>query len=81
MDGRAFEAVFRGDGVFEIGAITARAERGQGLAEAVCARVIETCEAEAMGTYWSCHATNHASKRVATKLGFRDRGGYRFYVY
>ena len=61
--------------------ITARAHRGLDLAAHGCRRVIEGCEAEGLGTYWSCNRDNLASNRVAEKLGFTDRRPYRFLVY
>ncbi|MHC4451066.1 MAG: GNAT family N-acetyltransferase [Planctomycetota bacterium] len=74
-------AVFRGEKTFEIGAITARAHRGRGLAVAACRRLIEECRESGMDVYWSCHESNLASQRAAVKLGFKDRFPYRFYVY
>jgi RimJ/RimL family protein N-acetyltransferase len=74
-------AVFRGRKVHEIGVISARAHRGRGLAVHACRRLIEECEADGMGTYWSCNQDNPASNRVAGKLGFTDRRAYRFFVY
>ena len=41
----------------------------------------KTAEEAGMETYWSCDQQNGSSCRVAKKLGFRDRRGYRFYVY
>jgi RimJ/RimL family protein N-acetyltransferase len=74
-------SVFRGRAVHEIGVISARAHRGRGLAVHACHRLIEACEADGMGTYWSCNRDNPASNRVAGKLGFTDRRAYRFFVY
>lgn len=74
-------AVFRGPEVHEIGVISARAHRGRGLAGNACHRLIEECEADGMGTYWSCNQDNPASNRAAEKLGFTDRRAYRFFVY
>ena len=74
-------AVFRGDGVFEIGVISARAHRGLGLAVHACRRLIEACEDEGLETYWSCAQDNVASNRVAEKLGFTGRRAYRIHLY
>ncbi len=74
-------AVFRGDGVFEIGIVTRRSHRGGGFAGIACRAVIAACEAEGMRTYWSCNRSNYGSNRLAEKLGFADRREYQFLVF
>lgn len=46
--------------------------RGRGYATAVCAHLIDTCEAAGFQTYWSCGARDDASLRLAARLGYDD---------
>ena len=61
----------------ELAAMTHPESRGRGYATAVCAQLIDTCEAVGFETYWSCDAGNEASIRLATKLGYEDPRDYR----
>lgn len=61
----------------ELAATTLPEYRGRGYATAVCAHLIDTCEAVGFETYWSCDAHNDGSLRLATKLGYDDPRDYR----
>jgi len=74
-------AVFRGRTHYEIGVFTPRRRRGQGLVIPTCARLIRACSDAGYGVYWSCDASNLASRRAAEKLGFRDPRPYRYFWY
>ncbi|MBE2212303.1 MAG: GNAT family N-acetyltransferase [Opitutaceae bacterium] len=65
----------------ELAAVTHREYRGRGYATAVCAHLIDTCEAVGFETYWSCDADNDASLHLATKLGYDDPRDYRLLRY
>lgn len=65
-------ACFWGQGKVEIVTFTDPRFRQRGLAGAVCAHLIEACEALNLETYWCCDPRNHASVRLATKLGFTN---------
>lgn len=84
MDGRvaaeAYGCLWTRDRV-ELAAVTQPEYRGRGLATAVCAHLIDTCEAVGFETYWSCDAGNDASLHLATKLGYDDPRDYRLLRY
>ncbi len=61
----------------ELAVTTDPAARGRGYATAVCAHLIDTCEAVGFATYWSCDADNEPSVRLATKLGYEEPREYR----
>lgn len=65
-------ACFWGHGRVEIVAVTDPEHRRHGLAGAVCAHLIEACEALGLETYWCCDPQNSASVRLAAKLGFSN---------
>ena len=56
-----------GRSVMEIGVISAEEHRGQGLAKAVSAHVIERCLERGWSVTWSCEMDNPASAAVARK--------------
>lgn len=59
-------------------AVTTQAEyRGRGYATAVCAHLIDTCEAVGCQAYWSCDAHDDGSLRLAARLGYDDPREYR----
>jgi RimJ/RimL family protein N-acetyltransferase len=62
---------FRFDDELELGIETHPDARGQGLATAAAARMIEDLLAQGVMPVWSCREGNHASVALATKLGFR----------
>jgi GNAT superfamily N-acetyltransferase len=70
-----------GDTHAEIGAVTRAAYRGHGYAPIICAYLIQACEQRGYQAYWSCDAENQASKRVAQKLGFRQKKAYQILEY
>lgn len=72
----AYGCLWTGDRV-ELAAVTHPDFRGRGYATAVCAHLIDTCEAVGFSTYWSCDADNDASLRLAVKLGYDDPRDYR----
>ncbi|MHC5010504.1 MAG: GNAT family N-acetyltransferase [Planctomycetota bacterium] len=74
-------ALFWGEGTVEIGAITAPAFRGRGLAPITCAHLVQACGDRGFRTYWSCHASNPASQTVARKLGYGRRRPYVWVCY
>lgn len=80
VDGRivaeAYGCLWTRDRV-ELAATTLPESRGRGHATAVCAHLIDTCEAVGFETYWSCDAQNDASLRLATKLCYEDPRDYR----
>lgn len=61
----------------ELAATTHPEHRGRGYATAVCAHLIDTCEAVGFETYWSCDADNEASLKLAVKLGYDGAKDYR----
>lgn len=63
----------------ELAVTTLSESRGRGYATAVCAHLIDTCEAVGFETYWSCEAHNDASLRLAHKLGYDDPRDYRLW--
>jgi GNAT superfamily N-acetyltransferase len=63
-------APYIGNGVAEVGVITAEAHRGQGLAAIAIAWLAAALDERGLAMYWSCDTTNEASVRVAGKLGF-----------
>lgn len=65
-------------GLIEVGVMTADAHRRQGLALAVCTKLIQECEARGYKTWWDCAAQNAASIRLAQKLGYRNGREYRY---
>jgi len=65
----------------EMAAITHPDHRGRGYATAVCAHLIDTCEAVGFETYWSCDAHNEASLKLATKRGYEGPRDYRMFRY
>jgi RimJ/RimL family protein N-acetyltransferase len=65
----------------EIGAITRKTYRGQGLAPTACAFLIQECERRGYRPIWSCDADNTASIRVAQKLGFQTETAYQVLEY
>jgi RimJ/RimL family protein N-acetyltransferase len=65
----------------EIGAITHEPYRGLGYAPITVAYLIETLEKEGYHAYWSCDLDNHASARVARKLGFMVERSYEIFEY
>ena len=80
VDGRivaeAYGCLWTRDRV-ELAAITHPASRGRGYATAVCAHLIDTCEAVGVETYWSSDADNEPSLRLANRLGYHDPRVYR----
>jgi GNAT superfamily N-acetyltransferase len=80
VDGRivaeAYGCLWTRDRV-ELAATTLPECRGRGYATAVCAHLIDTCEAVGFETYWSCDAHNDGSLRLAVKLGYDDPRDYR----
>jgi RimJ/RimL family protein N-acetyltransferase len=64
-------AAFWAAGEAEIGGITAKEERGRGLAAVVAGRLVLECAARGATTVWSCFEENAASARVAEKLGYQ----------
>jgi len=65
-----------GGGKAEIGAITNKAQRGNGYASIACAFLIQTLDRLGYRAYWSCDADNLASIHVAHKLGFQRKKPY-----
>ena len=63
-------AAFWGPGEAEIGGITAKDQRGRGLAAVVAGRLVRECAARGATPVWSCFEENAASARVAEKLGY-----------
>lgn len=80
VDGRvmaeAYGCLWTGERV-ELAVTTQPEARGRGYATAVCAHLIDTCEAVGFATYWSCDADNEPSVRLATKLGYEEPHAYR----
>ena len=80
VDGRiaseAYGCLWTRDRV-ELATITHAEYRGRGYATAVCAHLIDTCEAVGFETYWSCDAQNETSLRLAVKLGYDEPRDYR----
>lgn len=70
-----------GESRAELGAITWEPFRGQGYAPVACAHLIDICARRGYQAYWSCDASNHASQRVARKLGFRQERAYKIFEY
>ena len=70
-------AVFRGDGKFELGIITAEKYRGRGFAHAACLALARKCEAQGLAVYWSCDQKNFGSVATARKLGFTSEQPYQ----
>lgn len=64
------------ENVVEVGMQTVGTYRQRGLATAVCAHLIYTCEARGWRTYWNCNAANTPSVRIARKLGYRRESPY-----
>ena len=63
----------------DIGVHTVEAHRRRGYSTSAAALVIEQVQAAGETPVWSCGGDNHASMRVAEKLGF-ERYGERTYV-
>jgi RimJ/RimL family protein N-acetyltransferase len=61
----------RGERWVDIGIVTEAFARGRGLAPACAARVVTDVRAAGRVPCWSTTPLNHASLRVAEKLGFR----------
>jgi GNAT superfamily N-acetyltransferase len=61
----------------ELVVTTQAGHRGRGYATAVCAHLIDTCEAVGVGTYWSCEAHDDASLRLAVKLDYAAPRDFR----
>lgn len=80
VDGRivaeAYGCLWTRDRV-ELATVTHPECRGRGYATAVCAHLIDTCEAVGFETYWSCDAGNEPSLRLAVKLGYDEPRDYR----
>jgi GNAT superfamily N-acetyltransferase len=65
-------------GHIEVGVTTAAAHRQRGLATVACTKLIELCEAQGYATWWDCAKHNHASVRLARKLGYQNEREYRY---
>jgi hypothetical protein len=74
-------AVYRGAGMFEIGAVTHEGYRQRGYALLTCQHLVHICEARGWPTYWSCNQENAASAATARKLGYRVQRAYQFLDY
>jgi RimJ/RimL family protein N-acetyltransferase len=56
----------------DVGVHVAKTHRRRGLATACAAGACEAVRADGLTPVWSCGADNHASLRVAAKLGFTE---------
>lgn len=74
-------AAFWRPGETEIGAVTAKAERGRGLAPIAAAHLVRACAERGATSVWSCDQENEASARVARKLGYERERAYRLIEY
>ena len=74
-------AAFWGKGQVEIAVVAHPEHRRAGHGLRVSAELIEACEAMGFETYWSCNSENHASIRMARKLGYRTDVGYELVEY
>ncbi len=54
----------------ELGIETNTNHRSKGLAYAVCSRLIDFCLEHELEPIWACSSLNHASQKLAEKLGF-----------
>ncbi len=61
---------FRFDDLLELGIETLPEFRGQGLAELVCAALIDYCLEHDLNPIWACRLENTGSFKLAQKLGF-----------
>jgi RimJ/RimL family protein N-acetyltransferase len=74
-------AFFWGGGEAEIGAVTAEAARGRGLAPVVVGALVRECAVRGASSVWTCAEENAASARVAEKLGYERRRRDRILQY
>ena len=74
-------AAFWGKGQVEIAVVTHRQHRRSGHGLRVAIELIEACEAMGFETYWSCNRENHASMKMARKLGYQTQVGYELVEY
>jgi hypothetical protein len=74
-------AVFRGDGMFELGIVTNESYRRRNLAYLVCKALARQVEKMGYLTYWSCNVDNLGSVGTARKLGFRNEQRSQLYFY
>lgn len=61
---------FLAPGKLELGIETATEFRGKGLAEKICAELIDYCIERNLEPIWACRLENTGSYRLAKKLGF-----------
>jgi GNAT superfamily N-acetyltransferase len=74
-------APFIGNGVAEVGVVTAETHRGQGLGSIAVAFLGEALADRGLAMYWSCDADNLASIRVANKVGFGAPRPFQLLLY
>ena len=68
-------------GTREIGVDTSELHRQRGYATLTCAKLIQTCEAQGLQTYWNCNQENLASVALARKLGYQTERGYKLLMW
>lgn len=74
-------AAFWGKGQVEVAVVTHHEHRRSGHGLRVSAELIEACEAMGFETYWSCNRENHASMKLAKKLGYCTQARYELVEY
>jgi RimJ/RimL family protein N-acetyltransferase len=72
----AYAVIWSSDSA-EIATVTHPKHRGRGYATVLCASLIKACEAVELQTYWNTDTENHASMRLAARLGYQDPHDYQ----
>ena len=68
-------------GTREVGIDTPEQYRQRGYATITCAKLIRTCEAQGVKTYWNCNQYNLASVGLARKLGYQTEKPYKLFIW
>jgi RimJ/RimL family protein N-acetyltransferase len=68
-------------GVREIGIDTRESYRQLGYATLTSAKLIQSCEASGVRTYWNCNKYNAGSAALARKLGYQTEKEYRLLIW